>query len=147
MSVCVLTCSDQLWHFQWSMFLHADVFLSPWLCLFCSSLTVHSLLLAASSKHCSSIYTPTEETLHSAKLCRDFAKGLFLEFVGNMMQDFLFLAAMRSFPFLCSGVAAYSPPVPSNFGSTFYWAKQRKQRGRPAFCLPAAHLPSIIHWV
>lgn len=81
MSVCVrvLTRSDQPWHFQWSVFLHADVFLSPWLCLFCSSLTVHSFLLAASSKHtdCSSIYTPTEETLDSAKLCRDFAKGLF----------------------------------------------------------------------
>lgn len=37
-----------------------------------------------------------KETSHSDELCRDFAEGLFLEFYGNVMQDFQLVTAMRS---------------------------------------------------
>lgn len=109
------------------------------MCLFCSTLRVHSFLfivliicsLPGNAVTGQYLHISGKKTLHSAKLCRDFAKGLFLEFVGNVMQDFQFLTAMKSFRFLCTKIRfsrlAGVLRIPENFHWLFYCENKEKE--------------------
>lgn len=114
-------------------------------CLFCSTLRVHSLSLSTSHHKTLTVSVYTFKTLFSVKLCRDFAKGLVFSGV-CLKRDARLSLPLQRWRHSDACKSDFHGSLQSEQIFLFYCEKGRKKdfilevddpkRGRPAFLFP-----------